>query len=102
MPHLRVVEFQLPLDAAGRFRTAEGLVGIQALAAKDIQHLNGLQLQGVTRKGYCYGAINAIVRASGKGGDLITCPDGTVWLVRNVFESWPGWTAVGLTQQVNP
>ena len=73
----------------------------QALAAKDIQHLNGLNIQGVTRKAYCYGAVNGVVRASSKGGDLLTLPDGTIWLVAVVFESWPDWSAVGLTQQVS-
>jgi hypothetical protein len=83
------------------YATATGLVNIQALAAKDIQHLNGLNYQGVEKKAYCYGAVNGIVRASNKGGDLLTLLDGTIWLVGPVFESWPDWSAVGLTQQVS-
>ena len=81
------------------YTTATGMVNVQALAAKDIQHLNGLNIQGVTRKAYCYGNVNGIIRASGKGGDVLTLPDGTIWKVGNVFESWPDWSAVGLIEQ---
>ncbi len=81
------------------FTTANGLVNVQALSGKDIQHLNGLNVQGVTRKAYCYGTVNGIIRASGKGGDKITMPDGTIWKVGTVFETWPDWSAVGLIQQ---
>jgi len=84
------------------YTTTTGPVSIQALAGKDIQHLNGLGLQGVTRKAYCYGAVNGIIRASGQGGDLLTLPDGTIWKVATVFETWPDWCAVGLSQQVAP
>jgi hypothetical protein len=83
------------------YATATGLVNIQALSGKDLQHLNGLGIQGVTRKAYVRGAINGIVRASQQGGDLLTLPDGTIWLVTIVFESWPDWSAVGLTQQTS-
>jgi len=37
-----------------------------------------------------------------KGGDLITEPDGTVWLVTTELEAWSasaGWTKVAVTQQ---
>jgi hypothetical protein len=82
------------------YATATGLVNVQGLSGKDIQHLNGLNIQGVTRKAYCRGDVNGVVRASGQGGDLLTLPDGTIWLVATVFESWPDWSAVGLAQQV--
>ena len=81
------------------YTTASGLVSIQALAGRDLQHLNGLNIQGVTRKAYCYGNVNGIIRASSKGGDLLALPDGTVWKVVLVFETWSDWSAVGLSQQ---
>ena len=82
------------------YTTATGPVQVQALTGKDLQHLNNLNIQGVSRKAYCYGNVNGVVRASSKGGDLLTLADGTVWKVANVFESWPDWSAVGLAQQV--
>ena len=92
-------------DGSGKriptFATATGLVNVQALSGKDLQHLNGLDIQGVTRKAYCYGAINGVVRASNKGGDKLTLADGTIWKVATVFESWPDWSAVGLSQQTS-
>jgi hypothetical protein len=85
---------------AATYATASGPVDVQALSGKDIAHLNGQNIQGVERKAYCYGAVNGIIRTSGKGGDRLIFPDGTIWLVVNVFETWPDWSAVGLTQQV--
>lgn len=82
------------------YTTATGPVQVQALSGKDLQHLNALNIQGVSRKAYCYGNVNGVIRASSKGGDLLTLADGTVWKVATVFESWPDWSAVGLTQQV--
>ena len=34
------------------------------------------------------GDIEGLLRTSGRGGDLITMPDGTVWLVVMVLEAW--------------
>jgi len=82
------------------YTTATGPVQVQALTGKDLQHLNNLNIQGVSRKGYCYGNVNGVVRASSKGGDTITLADGTLWKVATVFESWPDWSAVGLALQV--
>ena len=83
------------------YATATGLVNVQPLSGRDLQHLSGLNIQGVTRKAYIRGAINGLVRASNQGGDLLTLPDGTIWLVTTVFETWPDWSAVGLTQQTS-
>ena len=76
-------------------------VNFQDLANRDIQHLNGLNIQNATKKAYCYGSVNGIVRDTQQGGDLLTMADGTLWLVAYVFESWPDWCAVALTQQVS-
>lgn len=83
------------------YTTASGLVQVQGLSGRDIQHLNGLNIQGVTRKAYCFGDVNGIIRASGKGGDVLTLLDGSIWKVGVVFESWTTWSAVGLIQQAN-
>jgi hypothetical protein len=43
-----------------------------------------------------------VSRPDGKGGDLITLPDGTVWLTAMVLENWgfmDGWTKLAIVKQ---
>lgn len=77
-------------------------VQVQALSYDEIKQLDGLNIQGVRRKIYLNGDWSSLVRTAGKGGDLVTLPDGTVWLVALVFEHWPDWTSAAITQQVTP
>lgn len=72
---------------------------IQALQGNDLKQIDHLNLQGTLRKGYFYGDIQAIVRAASRGGDVIIRADGSVWLVKFVFETWPGWCAVCIVLQ---
>lgn len=76
---------------------------IQALAAKDIDHLDSLNIQNVTRKAWLNGNIEGLNRVAGKGGDLLIF-NGQTWLVTVVFETWDadGWCSVGITEQVTP
>jgi hypothetical protein len=74
----------------------------QALSWKDLAQIQGLNLQGVRLAMYISGNIQGVSRPDVKGGDLITLPDGTGWLVAIVLENWSetaGWTKVGVTQQ---
>lgn len=72
---------------------------IQALSYQDLQHIDGLNIQGTRRAVYINGNWEGLNRATNKGGDLLTTPDGTVWLVAMVLEHWPDWTKVVVTQQ---
>lgn len=72
---------------------------VQPLTFKDIQQLDGLNIQGSQRAIYFDQQIDGIVRADRKGGDLVTTPDGKVWLVTLVLEAWPDWTKVAVTLQ---
>jgi hypothetical protein len=75
---------------------------VQALTFRDIQQIDGLNLQGTRRAIYLYGKVDGLVRAENKGGDLITLSDGPnvgVWLVAVVLECWPDWCKVVATQQ---
>jgi hypothetical protein len=80
---------------------------VQSLTFRDIQQLDGLNLQGTRRAIYLLGDVEGLVRPDNKGGDLITLPDGTIWLVAMVLESWlqnndataPGWVKVAVTLQ---
>lgn len=74
---------------------------VQALSFKDIQQVDGLNLQGTRRAIYIDGVINGLVRSTNKGGDLIILPDATVWLVAMVLEQWPDWCKVAVTLQDN-
>lgn len=75
------------------------LAQVQSLSTSDIRLLDALNIQGSTRKIYMNGQVSAISRAAGKGGDLITLADGTVWLTTAVLEQWPDWCAVSVTLQ---
>lgn len=79
---------------------------IQALSGTDLRHMEGLNIQGVMRSVYLYGDVEGIVRAQGKGGDMLQfpmSPGGAVesWLVTQVMETWPRWCRVIVTLQ-NP
>jgi hypothetical protein len=72
---------------------------IQALSYSDLQKVSGLNLQGTRRAVYLNGNWEGLNRAAIKGGDVLTMPDGTVWLVAMVSEHWPDWTKIIITQQ---
>lgn len=94
-------------DAAGKqtptyAAPATVSVQVQALTYKDLQQLDGLNLQGTRRAIYIAGVVQGLVRATRQGGDLITITSGEsagVWLVAQVIEAWPDWTKVAVTLQ---
>lgn len=89
-------------DAGKRTPTTSTLTlkgNVQALDAGDLRHTDSINLQGVTRAVYLYGNIQGIVRADGKGGDILQFPQvpGSTnqnWLVYHVSETWPDWCKV--------
>lgn len=77
-------------------------VQVQALQYNDIQQVDGLNIEGERRAMYINGDWEGLLRDDRKGGDLITLPDGTVWLVALVLENWAGtdgWVKVAVTRQ---
>lgn len=75
---------------------------VQPLTWRDIQQLDGLNLQGNRVAIYVYGEVDGLVRPQNKGGDLITLttpPNAGVWLVAQVLEAWPDWSKVAATLQ---
>jgi hypothetical protein len=74
---------------------------VQALSASEIQKLDFLNIQGERSAIYIDGRVDGLIRDKNKGGDLITRPDQTVWLVVNVLEYWTDWCKVAVTRQ-NP
>lgn len=81
------------------------LAQVQALSGRDLRQIEGLNLQGTLRSIYINGEIDGIVRVQLKGGDLITLPDCSVWLVTLIPEPWTttaGWTKAIITLQTQP
>jgi hypothetical protein len=75
---------------------------VQALTFKDLQQIDGMNLQGTRRAIYLYGKVQGVNRVGNKGGDLITIAAGDAagtWLVAEVLEQWPDWVKVACTQQ---
>ena len=84
------------------YTTVSGVMGqVQSLTFRDLQQLEGLNLQGIRRAIYLDGRIDGLVRPAKKGGDLIIGCDGSVWLVAMVLEYWPDWCKVAVTLQNN-
>lgn len=72
---------------------------VQELSIKDLRQTEGLNLGGVSRAFYTNGRVDGTVRVLLKGGDVLVLPDGTVWLVVAVPESWPDWTKAIISLQ---
>ena len=77
----------------------EGPGQVQALDGKDLQQLDGLNIQGTIRAIYLRGALAGVIRPDGTGGDLVETADGQTWLVVKVLESWPTWTKAAIVLQ---
>lgn len=75
-------------------------IQVQALTGKDLAQIEGLNLQGVVRAIYLYGDTQGVARPRQKGGDLIIF-NGETWLTAIVLETWPGWSKVAATLQMD-
>lgn len=73
----------------------------QPLANRDIQRLGALNLQAIGQVIYLNGQLDGLNRVSQTGGDLVTEPNGSVWLTTVVLEDWDqsGWCRVNATLQ---
>jgi len=74
---------------------------VQSLQYNDILQLDALGIQGSKSKIYVNGQWQGIVRSDRRGGDLITMPDGKVYLVTLVLEDWADWCCVAVTLQTD-
>lgn len=95
-------------DRTPTYSASSQSVQVQALTAKEIQHLDGLNIQGVLRKAYLNGDWRGVYRATNQGGDLMQFAavagvpaslQGTTWKVVQVFETWPDWCALAIQLQ---
>ena len=75
---------------------------VQALQYNDLMQTSSLNIQGRRQAIYITGDYAGVVRADEQGGDLVTLPDGTVWLCALVLERWAlssGWVKIAITEQ---
>lgn len=78
------------------------LAQIQALDGKDLQQLEGLNIQGAIRSIYIRGSLSGTNRPNQTGGDIIKRKNDTeTWLVVKVLETWDNWTKAAIVQQVD-
>lgn len=78
---------------------------VQPLTFRDIQQLDGLNLQGMRVGIYLDGQLDGLVRSQGKGGDLVVISTGVhagTYLVAVVLEQWPDWVKIAATLQGSP
>ena len=75
-------------------------IQVQQLTAADIKHMNDMNMSGVTRKVWCDTILTGIDRVAGLGGDKLVLPDGTIWLVTQITETWPDWCSATIQKQV--
>lgn len=84
------------------YQTVIATARCQALTYNDLQQVSGLNTQGRRQALYIDGDWEGLIRADQKGGDVITFPDGSVWLCAMVLEAWSitaGWTKICVTLQ---
>lgn len=77
-------------------------VQVQPIGWKDLQQLNGMNIQGIRWKLYLDGELNGVVRPELKGGDLVNILSGRhkgKWLVNQVLEQWDAWVCAAITLQ---
>lgn len=78
------------------------LAQVQPETWRDIQQQDGLTLQGTRKTMYINGNTQGLVRVNVQGGDIVTLPDGSIWLVAQCLEDFSltaGWTKAALTLQ---
>src|SRR6267378_4184572 len=61
---------QVPSYAAG----VTAPLQVQAVSARELQHLENLNVQGVLRSVHMYGDTQGVVRVNQQGGDLLYFP----------------------------
>lgn len=89
------------------YEKVPNIVGeIQPLSSSDLQHMDGMNISGETRKVYLSGRYYGNNRIEVKGGDLIELPSntewpyGSLWQVVRVLEQYPSWCALGVVRQM--
>ena len=72
---------------------------LQPLSKGDIQHVDGLNIQGLAKSVHINGNFYSVNRTLDKGGDIFII-DGRTWLVVEPLELWPDWCRLLVVLQV--
>lgn len=74
---------------------------IQSLTYTDLMQIDGLNIQGVKRKIYINGHLDAVIRSRREGGDLIILQNGETYLIVQILEHWPDWSSLAVVLQTD-
>lgn len=80
-----------------QYEDTEIEVSVQPLSSDDLQHVDGLNIQGEKRAIWMYGDVQAVGRSEERGGDLLVFEQhgkSQTWKVVQVVESCPEWSHV--------
>lgn len=83
-----------------QYKITQLMIQVQALSNDELHRLDGLNLQANKQAVYLSGDWNGVLRAGQQGGDLLKF-NGRTWLVTVVLESWPDWTKIAVTMQID-
>jgi hypothetical protein len=75
---------------------------IQPMTYRDLQQLDGLNIEGLRWKIYMSGQLDGVIRKENKGGDIVQIAAGRhrgEWLVAQVLEQWKDWVCAAVTFQ---
>lgn len=75
-------------------------IQFQPLTKGDLQHVDGLNIQGLFKSIHVNGSFYSVNRTLDKGGDLFII-DGRTWLVVEPLELWPNWCRLLVVLQVD-
>lgn len=75
-------------------------IQFQPLTKGDLQHVDGLNMQGLFKSIHVNGSFYSVNREMQKGGDLFIV-DGKTWLVIEPLELWPQWSRLLVCLQVD-
>lgn len=76
------------------------IIQLQPLTKGDMQHVDGLNIQGLFKSIHVNGSFYSVNRTMDKGGDLFII-DGKTWLVIEPLELWPDWSRLLVCLQVD-
>lgn len=75
-------------------------IQLQPLSKEDLQHIDGMNLQGLIKAIYVNGNYFSVQREMEQGGDIFVI-NGEEWLVVAPVELWPDWCRLVVNLQVS-
>ncbi|EFC1656254.1 hypothetical protein FA798_19890 [Escherichia coli] len=76
-------------------------IQLQPISRGDMQHVDGLNIQGLPKVIYVNGNYFSVQRELEQGGDIFVI-NGEQWLVVEPIELWPDWCRLIAVLQVSP